>query len=254
MGQSKELQFALDVARRAGDIALRHYLAGVQADMKSDNTPVTVADRQCEAFVRQAIGAAYSADAILGEEEGDSGRQAARKWIIDPIDGTYNYARRIPIWSLLLALEEEGEITLGVVHAPAMKETFWAQKGAGAFRNGERIHVSQVAKACNSLFLFGGPNRIAAGPLWQGLGKTIAATYRQRAFGDYLNFAYVFEGKADAALEVDVKPWDLAPMKIIAEEAGGKYSDLAGGTSIYKGSCLVSNSLIHEEILQLLAS
>ncbi len=253
-GESKELQFAIAVAKKAGDVALQYFQAGVKADMKADNTPVTVADRECEAIVRKAIAESFGQDAILGEEEGASGAQASRKWIIDPIDGTYNYARGVPIWALLLALEVNGEVEVGVVHAPAMNETFWAEKGGGAFRNGERIHVSKISAVAESFFVFGGPNRLAQSDLWEPLRKTIAATYRQRALGDYLNFAYVFTGKAEAALEVDVKPWDLAPMKIIAEEAGGRYSDLSGGQSIYEGSCLVSNSLVHDELLKLLSN
>lgn len=251
--QSKDLTFALDIARRAGDVALKYFQDGVDSTMKSDNTPVTIADQQCERMIREEIGAHFPDDAILGEEEGESANAAKsrRKWIIDPIDGTYNYARQVPIWSLLLALEEEGEIILGVVHAPAMNETFWAERGCGAFRNGERVHVSQIAAAKDAMFVFGAPSRIT-GNLWTGLRRIIDGTYRQRAFGDYLNFAHVFEGKAEAGLEVALKPWDIAPMKIIIEEAGGRFSDLSGGTSIYSGDCLVSNALVHDEILRLL--
>jgi histidinol-phosphatase len=252
--RSKELEFALDIADRAGDIALNYFQNGVEATMKHDNTPVTVADKECEHLIRQAIAEAFPNDAILGEEEGASADAASakRKWIIDPIDGTYNYARQIPIWSLLLAFEQDGEIELGIVHAPAMKETFWAQRGCGAFRNGERVQVSAISDVAKSMFVFGGPNRITGGALAGGLNRVIAASYRQRAFGDYLNFAYVFSGKAEAALETGVHPWDLAPMKVIIEEAGGRYSDLDGESSIYKGSCLVSNGHVHNEILRLL--
>jgi histidinol-phosphatase len=252
--RSKELEFALDIADRAGDLALNYFRQGITATMKHDNTPVTAADKECERLIREAIAAAFPDDAILGEEEGESpqAKSAKRKWIIDPIDGTYNYARQIPIWSLLLAFEADGQIELGVVHAPAMGETFWAEKGGGAFRNGQPVHVSDIKRVQDSMFVFGGPNRITGGPLSDGLKRVIGATYRQRAFGDYLNFAYVFSGKAEAALETGVQPWDLAPMKIIAEEAGGRYSDLEGGTSIYKGSCLVSNGPVHDEILRLL--
>src|SRR6185437_12219837 len=123
-------------------------------------------------------------------------------------------------------------------------------KGGGAFCNGQPVHVSAIDSVQESMFVFGGPNRITGGALAGGLNRVIAATYRQRAFGDYLNFGFVFSGKAEAALETGVQPWDLAPMKIIAEEAGGRYSDLDGGTSIYKGSCLVSNGLVHNEILR----
>jgi histidinol-phosphatase len=252
----RELEFALAIADRAGDVALKYFRLGVAAQMKNDNTPVTIADKECERLIRSAIAESFPEDAILGEEEGTSSGAATarrrRKWIIDPIDGTYNYARQIPIWALLLALEEDGEIQLGLVHAPAMQETFWARRGGGAFRNGEPVHVSTIKDVGMSLFAFGGPNRIMGSKLAKGFQRVIASTYRQRGFGDYLNFAYVFSGKAEAALETGVNPWDLAPMKIIVEEAGGRYCDLEGGSSIYKGSCLVSNGLVHDEILRLL--
>ena len=255
--QSRDLSFALDIIRSAGDIAMQLFEQGVEASMKADQTPVTVADQRCERLIREAIMQAFPQDDLLGEEEGASSggaRRARRQWIIDPIDGTYNYARRVPIWSLLLALEEDGEITLGIMHAPAMGEMFWASRGGGTFRNGEPVRVSSISKAADAQFVFGAPSRFAAHEhLWSGLKRIIDGTYRQRAFGDYLNFAHVFTGKAEAAMETGLKPWDLAPMKILAEEAGGRFSDLKGGTSIYEGSCLVSNGLVHDEILRLLA-
>jgi histidinol-phosphatase len=254
VGQCEEMMFALYLAGKAGDIALRYYQQGVDATMKGDNTPVTIADQECERLIRDAIAEHYPDDAILGEEEGESShRHARRKWIIDPIDGTYNFARGVPIWSLLLALEDAGEIVVGILHAPAMGETYWAQKGGGTHRNGEPVKVSSISSAAESMFTFGAPSRFAQPPLWDGLHRIIAGTYRQRAFGDYLNFAHVFSGKAEAAMETGLKPWDIAPMKILAEEAGGRFTDLDGGSSIYKGNCLVSNGLVHDEILRLLS-
>lgn len=254
--ESKELTLALDIARKAGEIALQYYERGTTGTMKQDNTPVTIADQECEKLIRETILQRYPDDAILGEEEGETAARgdSRRRWIIDPIDGTYNFTRQVPIWSLLLALEVNDEIVMGVVHAPAMNETFWAQRGHGAWRNGERVHVSSIDEMQKAMFVFGAPDRIVKNGYLNGLERVIKATYRQRGFGDYLNFAHVFEGKAEAAFEVGLKPWDLAPMKIIVEEAGGRYSDLQGGTSIYSGSCLVSNGKLHDQILQLLVN
>lgn len=252
--QSKELIFALDIARRAGDVALEYFQQGTTGSMKSDNTPVTIADQKCERMIRDALADSFPDDAVLGEEEGESGRPATskRKWIIDPIDGTYNFTRQVPVWSLLLALEDDGEIILGILNAPAMNEIYWAERKCGTYRNGERVHVSSIDKLSEVQFEFGAPSRLASDGYWNGLRRISEATYRQRAYGDYLNFAHVFEGKAEAALEVGVKVWDIAPMKILAEEAGGRYTDLDGMGSIYKGSCLVSNGLVHDELLKLL--
>jgi len=248
---SKQLQFALDICRQAGQIAM-HYFQQQQLEvkLKADQSPVTVADQECERLIRQAIATEFPGDGILGEEEGEvksvNGSGPKRKWIIDPIDGTYNYARGIPIFATLLALEEDGKIVLGVVNAPALDHVYWAEKGCGAYKNGQRVQVSAETDFAKSQFNFGSPSRILERGHWQGLAKLISSTYRQRAIGDYLNFALVFEGKAEAALEIGVMPWDLAPLKILAEEAGGRFSDLQGGDSIYTGSCLVTNGHLHE--------
>ncbi|HEY9679557.1 MAG TPA: inositol monophosphatase [Drouetiella sp.] len=254
---SAELVFALDICEQAGRVALTGFREGIEAVEKDDGSPVTAADKECERIIREGIQSRFPDDAILGEEEGESagrGDGKKRKWIVDPIDGTYGYARGIPFFATLLALEDNGEIVLGVVSAPGMTDMFWAEKGRGAFKNGERIEVSDINELAKSQLCFGGANRIQAEGYWSGFSKLIAGTARQRGFGDYLGFAYVFEGKAEAHVEVGVKPWDLAPMKIIVEEAGGKYTDLDGGNSIYKGSCLVSNGKIHDQWLTQLHS
>lgn len=254
---SHELDFALRVATKAGEIALNYFKSGVEVMMKTDNTPVTRADKECERFIRESIAKEFPNDAILGEEEGESQRQPgsqipSRKWIIDPIDGTYNYARGIPIFSTLLALEQDSDIVLGIIHNPAMSETYYAEVGSGTYKNGQRISVSQISLIEESHFVFGAPSRILEDGLWDGFTRLIKASYRQRGFGDYMNFAYVFEGKAEAMLEVGLAPWDLAAMKILIKEAGGKFSDLHGGESIYTGSCLISNGKVHDAYLRLL--
>jgi len=258
--KSRELAWALDICNKAGEIAMDHLRKGVRSEMKADDSPVTAADKECERMIREGIAAAFPDDAILGEEEGESASAKpgsgaggnGRKWIIDPIDGTYNYARAVPIFATLLALEQDGEIVLGVVHAPAMGDTYWAEKGAGAYKNGERIKSSTLRQLSRSQFNFGALDRILKDGYWDGFTRLVSATYRQRGYGDYLGFAYVFEDKAESMLEVGVKVWDLAPMKIIIEEAGGRYSDLSGGQSVYTGSCLVSNEPLHDEILRIL--
>lgn len=251
---SQDLTFAIDVCKEAGKLALKYFSHGVEVTMKPDNTPVTRADKECEALIRSSIAKSFPNDAILGEEEEarEAKEDSKRKWIIDPIDGTYNFARGIPIFSVLLALEQDGEIVVGVVHNPAKDETYYAEKGHGAFFNGKRVKVSNINDLENSLFLFGGPNRILKEGLWAGFSRLIETTYRQRGLGDYLNFAYVFEGKAEVMIEVGLYPWDLAPMKVIVEEAGGRFSDLDGGDSVYTGSCMISNGKVHDDCLKLL--
>jgi histidinol-phosphatase len=254
---SQELVLSLDICEQAGLVALRYFTQGVEAKLKYDGSPVTVADTECERIIRAGISSRYPNDEILGEEEGETaGNRAAggktRRWIVDPIDGTYGFARGLPTFSTLLALEEDGEIVVGVIHAPAAGETLWAEKNKGAWKNGVRLAVSNHSELSQSQFNFGGLARILAEGYAPKLEQISQKTGRQRSPGDYLGFSQVFEGKAEANLEIGLKPWDLAPMKIIAHESGGVYSDLAGGGSIYTGDCLVSNSLLHASFLQLL--
>lgn len=252
--RSQELAFAIEACEEAGLVAMKYFKSGVEMTMKPDNTPVTLADKECERLMRDAINRRFSSDAILGEEEGSSENtgMSERKWIIDPIDGTYNFARGIPIFSILLALEDKGEITIGVIHNPSTGEIYYAEKGFGAYRNGKPIGVSRVESLEDSLFLFGGPNRILEKGYWEGFTRIIQKSYRQRALGDYLNFAYVFEGKAEATIETGLFAWDLAPMKILAEEAGGRFTDFEDSGSVYTGNCLVSNGRVHDAYLRLL--
>jgi len=133
-----------------------------------------------------------------------------------------------------------------------MQDTYWAERGKGAYKNGVPIRVSSIEALKEAQINFGGPNRILDSGLWEGFTALISKTQRQRGFGDYLSFGTVFEGKAEACMEVGVQAWDLAPMKILAEESGGKFTDLEGGPSIWSGNCIVSNGLVHDEVRQIL--
>ncbi len=254
-----ELVFALDICEEAGRRALRYFEAGVEVDQKEDGTPVTRADREIERMLREAIESKFPDDGILGEEElektafikpqSESGGKepGTRRWIVDPIDGTYNFARGIPIFSTLIAFEEDGDIVAGVIYNPCYNDLFWAERGKGAFKNGERLMTSEINTLTEAHFCFGGMDRIMNYGYWDAFTQLVQRTRRQRGFGDYLGFAMVFEGKAEAMLEVGVKPWDLAPMKIVVEEAGGVFMDLAGGQSVYQGSCLIANAHLADE-------
>ncbi len=222
----------------------------LKIDRKSDGSEVTQADRECERMLREEISKSYPDDGFLGEEEGESkSKSGLRRWIIDPIDGTFNFSKGLPIFATLLALENDGEIVMGVVNAPAAQEMLWAEKGSGAFKNGKQIRASTCNQLSKAFFTHGGLNRVFQKGYWPGFTNLVNKTYRQKGPGDYLSFALVFEGKADIVMEVGVKPWDLAPMKILAEESGCKYSDFADGDSIYTGSCLITNPYLYEQAL-----
>jgi histidinol-phosphatase len=247
----RALAAAADAARAAGALALRYYTSGFDVTLKPDQTPVTQADREAEQAIVAELRRAYPEWGFLGEEFGAQGPEGVR-WIIDPIDGTRNFVRRVPVWATLLALEERGEIVAGVIHNPVTGELYTARRGGGAWLDGRPIHVSDVGDLWSATLLHAGLRLYRTAGIWDGFVRLVDATERQRGFGDYMGYALVAEGKGDFYVEVDVKPWDLAPCKIVVEEAGGRFTDLAGRPTIYSGNALVSNGRLHDAVLGVL--
>jgi histidinol-phosphatase len=250
----RTLEAALEAARTAGAIALRYFRADVRVMRKADQTPVTQADHEAEAAIVERLRAAFPDIGFLGEEFGAQGDQS-RRWIVDPIDGTKNFVRGIPFWATLLALEEDGEVTLGVARSPATGELFWARRGQGAWADGAPLRVSSVDDLGDALLVHSSLNllrRLERGRRWDGFVRLVDRTDRQRGFGDYFGYTFVLRGHAELMLEGDVKPWDIAPFKILVEEAGGRFTDFAGRSTIYSGSALASNGRLHDEALALL--
>ncbi len=243
---------ALEAARAAGEIAMQYYRAGVEVTLKADRTPVTQADREAEQAIRAVLRRAFPDTGFLGEEFGAQG-PSDRRWIIDPIDGTKNFVRGIPVWAVLIALEEQGEVTTGVVLNPASGDCFWARRGEGAFQDGERLRVSEIATLAEATLLHSGLNLLRATAHWDGFVRLVDATCRQRGFGDYFGYGLVAQGRAELYAEVDLKPWDIAAVKILVEEAGGRLTDFSGRPTIYDGTVLASNGRLHDEALRLLA-
>ena len=241
----------LEAARAAGEIAMKYYRGGFEVTIKADQTPVTQADQEAEKAIRAILSRATPGFGFLGEELGQEG-STSHRWIIDPIDGTKNFVRHIPIWAVLIALEEDGQVTTGVVHNPVTGELFWARKGEGAWANGERIHVSTCAAMGDAMLLHSSLNLLKRLGYWDGFVRLVDATSRQRGFGDYYGYCLVAAGKGEIYAEADLKPWDAAPMKILIEEAGGRLTDFEGKPDIYTGSVLATNGLLHDEALRLL--
>ncbi|HUO65760.1 MAG TPA: inositol monophosphatase family protein [Terriglobales bacterium] len=241
----------LEAARAAGEIAMKYYRGGFEVTIKADQTPVTQADQEAEKAIRAILSRATPGFGFLGEEFGQEG-STSHRWIIDPIDGTKNFVRHIPIWAVLIALEEEGQVTTGVVHNPVTGELFWARTGEGAWANGERIHVSPCAAMGDAMLLHSSLNLLKRVGYWDGFVRLVDATSRQRGFGDYYGYCLVAAGKGEIYAEADLKPWDAAPMKILIEEAGGRLTDFEGKPDIYTGSVLATNGLLHAEALRLL--
>lgn len=245
------LSAAVEAARAAGAIALRYYREGFDVSLKADRTVVTQADREAERAITDILRRAFPDWGFLGEEFGEAGPRETR-WIIDPIDGTNNFVRRIPFWAVLIALEERGEITTGVVLNPVSGELFTARRGEGAFLDGERLRVSECADMKEAMVLHSGLRLVREAGYWDGLLRLIDAGYRTRGFGDYYGYGLLAQGKAEVYVEVDLKPWDVAPVKILIEEAGGRLTDFSGRPTIYDGTVLASNGRLHDEALALL--
>jgi histidinol-phosphatase len=249
--RDRALAAAVEAARAAGEIALGYYRTGFDVTLKADATPVTQADRGAEQAIREVLGRAFPDCGFLGEELGAVGDQR-RRWIIDPIDGTRNFIRRVPVWATLIGLEEDGEVTVGVIHNPVTGELLAARRGGGAWRDGERVRVSSVDDLAEATLLHAGLRLLREAGCWEGFVRLVDATDRQRGFGDYLGYALVAEGKAEIYLETDLKAWDLAACQVIVEEAGGRFTDFAGAPTVHSGTALASNGLLHDAALALL--
>lgn len=249
----RRLRTAIAAAKAGGEVARRYYRTGVEVERKADRSPVTVADRECERRIVEVLRDAFPSHGILGEEMGEVSGSGAR-WIIDPIDGTKSFIRGIPFYACLVALEEDGEITTGVVHAPQTGELLYAQKGEGAFDANGPLRVSTISTVAESMLVFGGPGVLRQAGCWAAYERLVDASGRQRAYGDYFGYTFVARGQAEAMIDVDLKPWDLASLKIIIEEAGGRFTDFEGRATIYGGSAIASNGLIHDELRSLIAA
>ena len=238
---SSDLELALRLADTADAISLRHFRSGLAIETKADLTPVTEADRAVEADLRRILADERPDDAVLGEEQGTVGA-GRRRWILDPIDGTRSYVRGIPTWATLVALDEADVVRIGVVSAPALGRRWWAERGAGAFVDGEQMTVSTVARIEDAVLCL---------PLDPRLTTIAARAWHGRGLGDFWGHMLVAEGAADGTVDgaPGLAEWDLAAVQVIVEEAGGRFSDFAGHARIDSGSAVTSNGLLHDELL-----
>ncbi len=243
----RRLQVAIAAAKAAGNIALRYFRTDLRIEQKDDRSPVTVADRECEQCIVTMLRQAFPDYGVLGEEFGEQSGKGPR-WIVDPIDGTKSFIRGIPFFATLIALEEDGEITTGVIYAPALNDLLYAQKGDGAFDSSGPIRVSVVETLAQSMLLFGGPGVLRSGGYWPAYERLVDRSARQRSYGDYFGYTFVARGQAEAVIDADLKPWDLAALKVIVEEAGGRFTDFEGRRTIYGGNAIASNGRVHEEL------
>ena len=244
----RELTAAIEVAKRAGEVALEYQKRGVRAEAKADLSPVTEADRECERLIATALSEAFPEDGLLGEEGAEKESPSGRRWIVDPIDGTRDFVRGSRMWAVLLALEAEGEVVVGVAHFPALGDTYHAAHGAGAFENGRPMQVSAIGDPAEAVLCVNDFDDLAAGALAPELLDWMARFWCVRNPGGSPDAMMVASGKAEVFLEPDARAWDLAASKVITEEAGGVFFNFDGGSSIYGGSCVTCTPGIEAEM------
>jgi histidinol-phosphatase len=247
-----------DIANEADAIAMKYFRRdGMRVDRKGDGTPVTQADRAVEEMARAKVTASGLALDVLGEEmsaieEKNPSTSKRPRLIIDPIDGTEEFSRGIPTFGTLLGIERDGEIVAGMASAPGLGSRWWAYRGEGAYRNGKRIHVSNVARLSESMVFTTGTGPSKDKLAQEKIRRLPDSARSGRALGGFWQHMLVAEGATEAALDWTSKPWDLAPLGIIVEEAGGRSTNVRGDRTIYTGNFLSTNGKIHEEVLRLL--
>jgi histidinol-phosphatase len=248
--------FAQALCDAADSISLQHFRRELDIQAKPDRTFVTVADQSIERLIRERIRSRYPGHGLVGEEYGEEAGEGSARWYIDPIDGTHNYIRGVPLFGTLLALEVDGELQVGVMSAPALRERWYAARGSGSWAVGSagaegprRIRASRVAAITDAHLLYGSITELEESGRAPGLRRLMGEVWRERGFGDFWGYALVAEGAAEAMVEIGVKTWDLAAPTVIIEEAGGRLTDLAGDRRIDGGEMLASNGLLHEPLL-----
>ena len=248
------LAFAHAACDAADEIAMAHFRRDLVLKRKPDRTFVTVADQGIEREIRGRIHAEYPDHGLVGEEYGVEAGNARTRWIIDPIDATHNYIRGIPLFGTLLGIEHDGELQLGMISAPAIRERWFAYRGGGAWSRGmdgeRRIRVSRVASLDDAQVVYGSRRDSVESGLMPGFDSLLEACWRERGFGDFWGYSLVAEGAAEVMLEVDMKVWDVAGPLVVIEEAGGRVTDVDGVRRFDAASFVGSNGLLHDEILR----
>jgi len=253
MDLRKELDTGRAIARQAGEIAMRYYRTGLAFDAKPDDSPVSCADRECEQFIARELERAFPDDGLLGEEGAQKASRSGRRWIIDPIDGTRDFVRGNPAWANLIGLEADGEVVAGFVSMPALGEIYTAVRGAGAFANNEPMQASAIAGMAQAVLCFDSLNSAARQPFGGRLLQWIQPFWAVRSMGGCMDAMMVARGQAEVWIETSGKPWDFAALKIVAEEAGARFFNFDGGSTIYAANCVICAPGMEDLVRQFLA-
>lgn len=257
---SDDLQVAAGIIDQVDAFTLERFRSNdMVVETKPDLTPVTDADRGAEKIIREKLAQFRSRDAIMGEEGEDHEGLSGRRWIIDPIDGTKNFVRGVPVWATLLALEEDGEIILGIVSAPALNRRWWAGKGLGAYTgkswaSAKKIQVSDVSRISDSSLSYSSLDGWAEHGKLRAFFDLAQESWRTRAYGDFWSYMLVAEGAVDVAAEPELALYDMAALVPIVTEAGGKFTSLDGTPGPYGGNAVATNGRLHDEVIEMLGA
>jgi len=260
LGSEAELDGWLALAHAACDeadeIARRSFRRDLEISTKPDRTFVTQADTAIERAIRGRIAAGHPDHGLVGEEYGTEAGDAPVRWYIDPIDGTHNFIRGVPLFGTLLAVERDGELQAAVLSAPALHERWWARRGGGAWARSfddaapRQIKVSSVQSLADAQVIHGSGHEIEESGLAPGFRSLLGGVWRERGFGDFWGYALLAEGAAEAMVEIGLSVWDAAAPMVLVEEAGGRATDFDGRRAIDNGTFVVSNGLLHDTILE----
>jgi histidinol-phosphatase len=254
---------ALGWCDAADEIALRHFRHDPVTTMKPDQSFVTEADTAVERLIRERIADAFPDHGVVGEELGADGGGASVRWFVDPIDGTHNYLRGVPIFATLIGVERDGELQAGIVSAPALGGRWYAWRGGGAWAAGpvagadrggapRRLRVTSIADLADAQVLYAGTQDVVASGQAPGFSRLLAAAWRERGFGDFWGYSLVAEGAAEVMVEVDLSMWDVAAPVVLVEEAGGRLTDFAGRRIFDGGTTLATNGALHDTVRSML--
>ena len=246
------MEFSVDVAWQAGKIVMRYFGTGVSPDWKTDNSPVTIADREAEEIIRKLIVKSFPEDGIVGEEFGNKTSNSGFTWLIDPIDGTKSFVQGVPLFGVLIAREGPNGVDIGCVYLPALDEMVWAGRGHGCWWNGRRARVSEVNELKDSCICFTSPVNFAKNSRkdeWDSLTK---ASRLVRGWGDCYGHILVATGRAEASFDPIMNPWDCGPLLPIMEEAQGTFTNWNGEATIHGKDAFSTNGFVFDEVMSLI--
>ena len=243
---------AVTVARKAGDLAKAVFDSTFEVEWKQDQSPVTAADRDAEALIREAVAKHFPGDGFVGEEFGDVPSSTGFRWVVDPIDGTKSFVRRIPLWGTLVGLEYRGEQIAGVCYAPGLNQLWRALRGDGAYRDETRVRVSDVGELKQAMVCYSSVSWFRRHGKEAAFLDLVEKTDRPRAYGDFYGFVLLAQGSCEVMVDCGLHPWDAVAPKAVVEEAGGRFTDWAGTPTAYEPNVIASNGRLHDAVLAIL--